>query len=101
MQPITWSTLALMLTAGMSAVAYFNYQRAQKEMAGVGTVESVGKALLGGPWELVNTDGEPVTDASYRGEYILLYFGFTFCPDICPSELAKLGKALDLLGACH
>merc|ERR1712151_1427836 len=35
-----------------------------------------------------------VTDASYPGKYLLIYFGFTYCPDICPSELVKIGKVL-------
>ncbi len=41
--------------------------------------------------------GKPVTDADFRGEFLLLYFGFTHCPDICPSELVKVGRILDLL----
>lgn len=60
-------------------------------------VESTGKALLGGPFELVDHEGKPVTDASLRGEYVLLYFGFTFCPDICPNELVKMGQVLQML----
>lgn len=46
---------------------------------------------------LVDQDGVPRTDASYKGQYQLLYFGFSFCPDICPSELVKIGKVLDIL----
>ena len=38
------------------------------------------------------------TDACYKGEFALLYFGFTYCPDICPSELVKVGKVIDGLG---
>lgn len=49
---------------------------------------------------MVNQRGEPVTDASYQGEYLLLYFGFTYCPDICPSELVKMGKVVSDLGEC-
>ena len=64
-----------------------------------GKVTSYGKPALGGPFELVNQDGVPVTDASYQGEYLLLYFGFTYCPDICPSELVKMGKVVSMLGA--
>lgn len=60
-------------------------------------VVSTGKAALGGPWVLVNEDGVPKTDACYRGQYTLLYFGFTYCPDICPSELVKIGRVMDEL----
>lgn len=53
---------------------------------------------MGGPWVLVDQDGVPRTDASYRGKFCLLYFGFTYCPDICPSELVKIGQVLKGLG---
>ncbi len=39
-------------------------------------------------------NGIPKTDAFYRGKFMLLYFGFTHCPDICPSELVKVHKIL-------
>lgn len=62
-------------------------------------VKTVGKPALGGSWSLVDMHGRPTTDADFRGQYILLYFGFTHCPDICPSELVKVGRIIDDLGA--
>ena len=56
-----------------------------------------GKAAIGGPFTLVRDDGVPVTDVEWRGQYMLLYFGFTFCPDVCPAELRKMAKVIDLL----
>jgi len=53
-----------------------------------------GKADIGGPWLLYNTKGEPVTHADFEGKYYLIYFGFTFCPDVCPVSLMKMSKAL-------
>ena len=61
-------------------------------------VKSYGKPSLGGPFVMFNQNGAPVTDATYRGKYVLLYFGFTYCPDICPNELVKMGKVVDGLG---
>ncbi len=47
-------------------------------------------ARMGGPFALVNGDGRTVTDAQFKGRYRLMYFGYTFCPDVCPTSLAKL-----------
>ena len=52
---------------------------------------------IGGPFELVDQSGKTVTQADYAGKLMLVYFGFTFCPDICPTELLVMGQAIDLL----
>lgn len=54
---------------------------------------------IGGPFELTAMDGRTVTERSFRGRYLLVYFGYTKCPDICPTTLGAVGDALDLLGA--
>jgi protein SCO1 len=61
------------------------------------TVQSSGTALVGGPFSL-RTDGKTVTDRDFRGRYMLVFFGFTHCPDICPAELQVIAQALDHLG---
>jgi protein SCO1 len=61
-------------------------------------VVTSGKALIGGPFELVGKDGKTVTDEDFRGHYMLVFFGFTHCPDICPAELQVMSAALDDLG---
>jgi protein SCO1/2 len=61
-------------------------------------VESSGTALIGGPFSLVGADGKTVTDRDFRGRYMLVFFGFTHCPDICPAELQVIAQALDRLG---
>jgi protein SCO1/2 len=61
-------------------------------------VASTGTALIGGPFTLIGHDGKPVTDQAFRGKYMLVFFGFTHCPDICPAELQVMSAALDELG---
>ncbi len=53
--------------------------------------------LIGGDFSLVNHRGQPVTPADYRGKLLLIYFGFTYCPDVCPTELQKISAVLDQL----
>ena len=47
-------------------------------------------ASIGGPFTLVNQDGRQVSDRDFAGRYRLMYFGYTYCPDVCPVDLQKL-----------
>ena len=60
---------------------------------------SVEKVVLGGPFALTDQDGAPRTDADFRGKYMLVFVGYTFCPDVCPTTLAVMSAALDKMGA--
>ncbi|MCS6931589.1 MAG: SCO family protein [Acetobacteraceae bacterium] len=53
---------------------------------------------LGGPFRLTDHTGRAVTEADFAGGFSLVYFGFTYCPDVCPTELGTMAAALDLLG---
>jgi protein SCO1/2 len=53
---------------------------------------------IGGPFTLVDGNGRRVTEADLRGKLALIFFGFTHCPDVCPTELQAVGQAMDLLG---
>ena len=56
------------------------------------------EALFGGPFELTDHNGRAVTDETFRGRFTLLYFGYTFCPDLCPTNLLTMAEALEALG---
>jgi protein SCO1/2 len=58
----------------------------------------VGQVSIGGPFSLVDHTGERVSEADFKGRHMLLYFGYTFCPDVCPTELQAMSEALDALG---
>jgi protein SCO1/2 len=58
-----------------------------------------GKEPIGGPFDLIDHTGRRRTDADFRGKLLLVYFGFTYCPDVCPTDLLAIGQALDQLGA--
>jgi cytochrome oxidase Cu insertion factor (SCO1/SenC/PrrC family) len=52
----------------------------------------------GGPFALVDHNGKPRKQADFEGKLLLIYFGFTYCPDVCPTDLQAIGSALDQLG---
>ncbi|QOG18258.1 redoxin domain-containing protein [Bradyrhizobium sp. SEMIA] len=53
---------------------------------------------VGGPFELIDQTGKPRSDRDFRGRLMLVYFGFTYCPDVCPTDLMAIGQALEQLG---
>ena len=85
-----------LIVGGTAALAIFPEARARL-MPAAG-VKVVGQALIGGPFALTDHTGKRVTDQDFRGRYTLVLFGFTFCPDICPSALQVMSAALDKLG---
>jgi protein SCO1 len=67
---------------------------------GFGKLNSVGvaKAEIGTPFNLVDQDGKPITEKAFEGHPSLLFFGFTHCPDVCPTTLYELAGLLKQLG---
>jgi protein SCO1/2 len=61
---------------------------------------SIGRSAMtiGGPFTLVEGDGTAVTDRTFHGRWLLVYFGYTYCPDICPTTLNELAETLAQLG---
>jgi protein SCO1/2 len=57
-----------------------------------------GQIAVGGPYALTDQDGKPRASSDFHGKYQLVYFGYTFCPDVCPTTLALMAAALDKMG---
>lgn len=68
-------------------------------VARLGMTVASGTAQIGGPFTLVDQDGRTRRDADFRGRFMLVYFGYSFCPDVCPTTLAMMADALGKLGA--
>ena len=72
--------------------------QARERLFPASNVKFWGQASIGGPFTLTDHTGKRVTDADFRGRHMLVFFGFTFCPDVCPSALQVMSAALDKLG---
>jgi cytochrome oxidase Cu insertion factor (SCO1/SenC/PrrC family) len=57
-----------------------------------------GRVPIGGPFSLVDQNGRRRSDSEFRGKLMIVYFGYTFCPDVCPTDLMAITQALDALG---
>lgn len=88
--------LALLVAA---ATAYMLARFGAREEAPSPTVAgSSQQVAIGGPFALVDQNGQARTDADLKGRLSLIYFGYTFCPDVCPLALSNMGAAIDALG---
>ena len=57
-----------------------------------------GRGSVGGPFTLTDQNGQKRSDSEFRGKLMIVYFGYTFCPDVCPADLMAITQALDALG---
>ena len=91
---------ASLLTGAIAGFALF--PNAGQRLFGGGSGDyggkAVGQALVGGSFSLIDQNGRRVTDKDFLGRPMLIFFGFTFCPDICPSGLQVISSVLDQLG---
>jgi cytochrome oxidase Cu insertion factor (SCO1/SenC/PrrC family) len=85
--------LAVGLIAGLSSP-----RAQQRSAAEIMDILMWGREPVGGPFALIDHNGKPRTDADFRGKLLLVYFGFTWCPDVCPTDLQDISLALDKLG---
>ena len=89
-----WAVVVIAVL-GLAARVYLSGGGTNPMTAATGGVTA---PAVGGPFTLVDQTGRAVTDADYRGQWMLIYFGFTYCPDVCPTSLTTMVDALDMLG---
>ncbi len=95
---LTLWLLGIVCVAGLVALIGKTYIPELGKSGGSTASRSDAGAGIGGPFTLVNQFGETVTDQTYSGKYLLIYFGYTYCPDVCPTALTEMANAIDLLG---
>jgi protein SCO1 len=88
--------LAVAVSIGIVGSVYFLSRGPDPR---IGTASSSGRAVVGGPFELVTHHGKPFTNTDVAGRPYLVFFGFTHCPDICPTTLGELSVLMVDLGA--
>lgn len=96
--PITWRSLLIGGGTIGAFTLYFLYlKRIKQEKIEREKTRTFGKAAIGGHFELVDSTGKLRTSEEFRGRWLLVYFGFTHCPDVCPEELDKLTTVVEAL----
>ena len=81
----------------LAALAVWHW--AENDGAGMlGSLKATGGVSIGGPFTLTDHEGNSVTEEDFLGRHTLVYFGYTFCPDVCPMELQSITEALEQLG---
>ena len=88
-----WLFVGAIASTAVALVYIFDQRKEEYEKKTISRRPiSMGKAKIGGPFELKGLNDEIVTNENFKGKWVLLYFGFTNCPDICPDELEKMSK---------
>ena len=85
-RPFLFGVVILLLAAAAGSYLLWQNDRMQQV------------AAVGGPFSLIDGDGKRVTEADYKGRWLMVFFGYTFCPDACPTALSAMAAAMDRMG---
>lgn len=91
-------TIIFLVAIGLSTPQTLAYADDSKTKASGGTSETATGTPIGGPFELLGHTGKVVRSSDFLGRYMLIYLGYTFCPDVCPTDLQAISTALELMG---
>ncbi|XP_039273242.2 protein SCO1 homolog, mitochondrial-like [Styela clava] len=95
---VGWMSVLFIATVGSISILIMKHFKSKKEEKFESNmIKSMGKPALGGDFTLIDQDGKQCSNRDFLGQWVLIYFGFTHCPDICPEELEKMGNVVDTI----
>jgi len=97
--PISWQSVGLLAVVGGGLLTYYKSKEEEKKKLFQATVQGkgVGKPAIGGTFELIDHNGKARKSTEFQGKWMFIYFGFTYCPDICPNELMRMAEIITSL----
>jgi protein SCO1/2 len=96
-----WPVIVALLALGVPADAARAADAPPDQAAAAQMMEDLmyGRGTVGGPFALTDQNGHARSDRDFHGKLMIVYFGYTFCPDVCPADLMAITQALDALGS--
>jgi cytochrome oxidase Cu insertion factor (SCO1/SenC/PrrC family) len=92
------SIILMPVALAIALVLGFYIWRASDDLPGLGRVVGSGTATIGAPFTLTDQDGHTRRSSDFAGRFMLIYFGYSYCPDVCPTTLSMMADALAKLG---
>jgi cytochrome oxidase Cu insertion factor (SCO1/SenC/PrrC family) len=93
------SIILIPVALTVALVLGFYIWRTGDDVPALGRIVQTGTAKIGGPFVLIDQNGVRRASSDFRGRFMLIYFGYSYCPDVCPTTLSLMAEALDKLGS--